>query len=88
MKYSDELLKECLEAYPDWRELHDLIQTGNEFAGRLLDDAAHTVFPPEFLLEFKTIEDVHEWATIFIRKKKLYSQYLQEYRSQNNLKHG
>ena len=42
MKYPQEFIDRCKKAYPNWEKLHEMLESGNDFAGRYLDDSCDT----------------------------------------------
>jgi hypothetical protein len=55
--------------------LHDKIDHGKYFAGRLLDDASQGSISPREILESNSLEYLKEKARIAIDKRALYSKW-------------
>jgi hypothetical protein len=60
MNYPQEFIDKCKEVYPTWDDLHRLLDSGNRFAGRLLDDGCCGDDEPtnKQILECKNIDEL------------------------------
>lgn len=57
-KYSEEFKQKCKEVYPEWKELHALLDKNAYFAGRYLGDNADFVqITVDDIIKCKDLED-------------------------------
>lgn len=64
--------------FPDWKELHEALDTGDDFVGQLLDDSRRFSMKPEAIiksLEGGKQDDVLEAAKRADRCNKLYLEW-------------
>jgi hypothetical protein len=76
MEYPKEFIEKCKAVYPTWTQLHELLEAGNDFAGRFLDDSQHSAkVSTKEILEAKTLEEIQVKAKIVQAKTDLYSEW-------------
>lgn len=78
MAYSQELINEVKEVYPDSPEMHRLADTGNAFLGRYLDDSSPSGIPLDTILLATSLEQIQNVARHYKRKVELYRKWLKE----------
>ena len=78
MAYSQELINEVKELYPDSTEMHKLADSGNAFLGRYLDDSSPTGLPLDTVLLATSLEQLQTIARNYKRKVELYRKWCQE----------
>jgi hypothetical protein len=76
--YTDELIKEVKELYPDNKMMHELAETGNSFLGQYLQDPGGIGFTNDDILNAGSLEQLKERAMISKRKKQLYDKWFDE----------
>ena len=65
--YSDKLIKEVKECYPDYQTIHDLVDEGSHFLGRYIDGTLGAV-AVDTILTATTLEELQVEAR-FIKRK-------------------
>lgn len=85
MDYPKEFVKKVKREYPDWQDLHEALDAGNDFLGRLLDDSRHFAMKAEEIIaafeegcEYK----VKRAAEKAVRRTKLYVEWGELYKNQ------
>lgn len=78
MAYTQELIDEVKELYPDSIEMHELADSGNAFLGRWLDDSSQGGFPIDTILLATSLDDLQKKARVIKRKRELYGKWLKE----------
>jgi hypothetical protein len=85
MFYPDSFKSECRRLYPDWQELHKMVEDGNVFAGRLLDDAAEGSVSLDTILHAMSLSELQELAQLEKEKVVLYDRWMGLYRGQGQV---
>lgn len=78
MAYTQELINEVKELYPNSSEMHKLAETGNVFLGRHLDDASQGGFPVDTILLAISLEELQNQARDMKRKRELYGKWCKQ----------
>lgn len=78
MAYSQELINEVKELYPDSKEMHRLADSGNAFLGRYLDDSSSTSISIDTILNSNSLTDLQTKALQMRRKVNLYKKWCLE----------
>jgi len=78
MAYTQELIDEVKELYPDSAEMHKLAESGGVFLGRYLDDSSPTGFPIDEILLATSLEEIQKKARLMKRKVQLYKKWCQQ----------
>lgn len=73
--YTQELINEVKELYPNDREMRKLAETGNAFLGRLLNDSSHGDLSVDQVLLATSLDELQKQARILKRKKELYAKW-------------
>ena len=76
--YSNELIKEVKECYPDYPKIHELADSGSVWLGRYLDDSCGGGIPLDTVLTSITLEELQVMARKEKRKKLLYGKWCAE----------
>ena len=84
MNYPEDFKKEVKEVYPDFPEIHKLLDNGGDFLGRYLDDSSGTSISIKDILDATNLEDLQERARKMQRKVKLYIKWCQLYDNKND----
>lgn len=83
MEYPKEFIEKCKAEYPELTNLHELLNSGNLFAGRYLDDSCSTSIPIQTILEAKSLNELQKKAKIQERRVALYVEWCELYRNQS-----
>jgi len=78
MAYTQELINEVKELYPDSAEMHKLAESGNAFLGRYLDDSSPTGFPINEILLATSLDELQKKARQMKRKVELYHKWCKQ----------
>jgi len=78
MAYSESLIREVKELYPDSVEMHNLADSGNAFLGRYLDDSSPTGIPLDTILLATSLDELQTIARRAKRKVELYHKWCKE----------
>ena len=78
MAYSQDLINEVKELYPNSVEMHRLAESGSPFLGRYLDDSSPTGISINDVLSAKSLEDLQKKAMIMQRKVMLYRKWCEQ----------
>jgi len=78
MAYTQELIDEVKELYPDSIEMHKLADNGNAFLGRYLDDSSATGIPLNDILLATSLEELQKKARGMKRKVELYRKWCEQ----------
>lgn len=73
--YTQELINEVKELYPNETKMHELAESGNSFLGRYLDDSSFGGIAVDTILLATSLSELQEKARILKRKKQLYSKW-------------
>jgi hypothetical protein len=73
--YTQELIREVKELYPDSPEMHRLAESGNAFLGRYLDDSSSGGFSVDKILLATSLEELQREARVDKRKRELYGKW-------------
>lgn len=76
--YSQDLINEIKEVYPDFPELHERAEKGSIWVGRILQDSIPNGITPEEIMAATDLEELKNKARIIKRKEKLYRKWLKE----------
>jgi hypothetical protein len=89
-KMPTELIQDIKAAYPEWPELHKACDSNSNIVGRYLDDASNGSISPEEILRLidGNHEELKRIANSLVRRKNVYVNWLNWYRSNHQLKHG
>ena len=75
MDYPQSFINECKEVYPDYARLHELLESGNVFAGRYLDDSSSSSISIREILNSNSLEELKEKAKLMQRRVDVYSKW-------------
>jgi len=84
MNYTEDFKKEVKELYPDFPEMHKLLDNGGTFLGRYLDDSCEGSISIKDILDATNLEDLQEKARYMQRKVNLYIKWCQLYDKEFN----
>jgi len=76
--YSDKLIKEVKEVYPDSKKMHILAESGNVFLGRYLDDSSQNGISIDEILLATSLNELQEKARMYKRRINLYKMWCDE----------
>lgn len=75
MAYTQELINEVKELYPDSETMHRLAEEGNVFLGRYLDDSSTNAISINTILLATSLDELQKIARREKRKAELYSKW-------------
>jgi hypothetical protein len=78
MAYSEKLIKEVKETYPDYPRMHELAETGSAWLGRYLDDSSPRSISIDTVLKANSLEDLQNLAKDYKKKLDLYAMWCEE----------
>lgn len=78
--YSEKLIKEVKECYPDCKKIHQMVKGGDVLLGRYLDDCCDGGIPLNTILAAVTLEELKEKARLEKRKLNCYKMWYNEIR--------
>jgi len=78
MAYTQELINEVKELYPNSKEMHELADSGNAFLGRWLDDSSQGGFPVDKILLATSLDALQKEARNMKRRRELYGKWLKQ----------
>ena len=78
MAYSEKLIKEVKEAYPDYPRMHELAETGSVWLGRYLDDSSPRSISIDTVLKANSLEKLQNLAKEYKKKLDLYNMWYEE----------
>ena len=78
MAYSNDLIREVKELYPDSSKMHELAESGSAWLGRYLDDSSPTGIPIDEVLLATSLEDLQRKARQAKRKVNLYKKWCEQ----------
>ena len=78
MAYSEKLIKEVKEAYPDYPRMHELAETGSAWLGRYLDDSSPRSISIDTVLKANSLEELQNLAKDYKKKLDLYAMWCEE----------
>ena len=76
--YSEKLIKEVKECYPDYEKIHKLADEGDLFLGRYLDDGCGGGIALDTILTAITFEELQDKARLAKRKVNCYRMWCDE----------
>jgi len=76
--YSDKLIKEVKECYPEYKEIHRLADTGSVWLGRYLDDSSSGSIGVDRILTALSLEELQDIARREKRKVNVYKMWCEE----------
>lgn len=77
-KYPDEFVAKVKAEFPDWRQLHDRLDAGDDFVGRYIEDNSHfDMKAADIVKAFNEgrQDEVKKAAEKCVRRQKLYSEW-------------
>jgi hypothetical protein len=75
MAYTQELINEVKELYPNSTEMHKLAESGNAFLGRYLDDSCDNSISLNEILLATSLDELQKKARQMKRKVELYKKW-------------
>jgi hypothetical protein len=78
MAYTQELINEVKELYPNSPEMHKLADSGNAFLGRYLDDSCDSGISLNEILLATNLDELQKKARQMKRKVELYHKWCKE----------
>jgi hypothetical protein len=75
MAYTQELINEVKELYPNSPEMHKLAESGGAFLGRYLDDNCQGGISVNEILLATSLDELQKKARLLKRKKELYAKW-------------
>jgi hypothetical protein len=78
MAYSEKLIKEVKDAYPDYPRMHELAETGSAWLGRYLDDSSPRSISIDTVLKANSLEELQNLAKEYKKKLDLYAMWCEE----------
>ena len=75
MAYTEELIREVKELYPNSAEMHKLAESGNAFLGRYLDDSSDSGIGLNEILLATSLDELQKKARQMKRKVELYKKW-------------
>ena len=85
MNYPEDFVSRCKKAYPDWKELHEKLDSGDVMAGRYLDDASGSVIGTKKILKLidkNKVKKLRVMCLFAIEKVALYVEWGHLYNEQ------
>lgn len=76
--YSEKLIKQVKECYPNFKRMHELAENGDYILGRFLDDMRTTTIPLCIILKAKTLDELKKIAIFEQKKAALYKLWEKE----------
>jgi len=73
--YTQDFIRRCKLEYPDWPNLHKLLDEGSVFVGRYLDDGGQETINPSDVLDDSKLPALKERAARIARRRKLYHEW-------------
>lgn len=77
-KYPSDFIQKCRQEYPDWGDLHRLLEQNLPAAGRLLDDSSCGGISPAKVLRLidgEKVGELRDHAATIIRRRDLYAEW-------------
>jgi hypothetical protein len=76
MQYPKEFVEKAKRIYPNWNRLHELLDNGSQFVGRMLYDSQSSgTVPLVMILNAKSLEELQEYARNEQEKSSLYVEW-------------
>ncbi len=75
MAYSQDLIDEVKELYPNSKEMHKHANNGSVWLGRYLDDSAPRGLSAREVLMATDLHELQEKARVIERKRKIYKKW-------------
>ena len=78
MKYPQDFIEKAKKVYPNFPKLHEMIENGNEFAGRYLDDSCTGNIPAQHIMEMiekGAIDELKVEAENEVARVQLYNEW-------------
>ena len=75
MAYTQDLIDEVKELYPDSKEMHKHAENGSVWLGRYLDDSVPYGISTKEVLASNDLEELKSKARLIDRKRELYSKW-------------
>ena len=76
--YSEKLIKEVKECYPDYKKIHELADEGSVWLGRYLDDSCSNAMSLDTILTALTLDELQIKARLEKRKVNCYKMWCNE----------
>jgi len=76
--YTDKLIKEVKECFPDYLKMHELAETGNVWLGRYLDDNSDGSVSLDTILTASNLQEIQDKARAIKRKRNCYNMWCNE----------
>ena len=73
--YTQDLIDEVKELYPNSNKMHHLAETGNVLIGRYLDDSSYGSVSLDEILNATNLNELKDKARILKRKRDLYAKW-------------
>jgi hypothetical protein len=84
MKYPEEFIIRCKNEHPDWSKLHDALSNGEEIVGEYLCGNFQALYIyPDTILRADSLKSLQDRATRYLRREKLYQDWLALYDEQD-----
>jgi hypothetical protein len=80
MIYPKEFIEKCKKLYPDWTKLHWMLDEGNTFVGRYLDDSSSTSIHINTVLFANSLDELKLKAQDMKEKLNLYKEWCEIYK--------
>ena len=75
MKYPQSFKDKCKRVFPDWYDLHKLVEDGHSIVGRYLDDSSNSSISAKTVMAAKSLDELKDLARKEIEKAELYSEW-------------
>jgi len=76
--YSQKLIKEVKECFPDYAKMHELADEGSVWLGRYLDDSSGGSVSLDAILTATNLEEIQDKARLIKRKVNCYKLWCDE----------
>lgn len=73
--YTQDLINEVKELYPNDKAIHAAAEQGNAFLGRYLDDSSPTGLPLDEILLATSLQQLQDKARMYKRRVELYKKW-------------
>ena len=87
MKYSTDFIERCKKYYPEWIELHRLLDNGNTYVGRILEDSSPNSISLEAVLNAKNLDELQLKANEYKARLALWREWVALYEAELAQKH-
>lgn len=76
--YTQELIREVKELYPNSPDMHKAAESGRDILGRYLDDSSTGGMSVDKILLATSLDELQKEARLIKRKKELYGKWCKE----------